>query len=150
MNKARINPDQAVAAAITHMKDVHDIIAAENDALDKLDTKTFLALQDEKTMRVRTYQNTLINLRQNRDSLKTVSPLLKKQLEDTQVEFALIARKNLEALARMNRVSERFKETLHRAAQKAHKNKITGRYTESGEIDARSKRNASMGVSDTA
>lgn len=144
------NADQAAAQIIAITQSACEIITAENQALEALDTHNFAALQDEKMKRMQDYQQALMIMHQHKEDLKSMAPMLKKEIQDQQAQFMLITRKNLEALQRMKKVSQRFKDTLHRAAQQAHRKKSAARYTADGQVDERSKKNLSMGISDTA
>lgn len=125
------------------------IYVRETEALENTDTQTFLSLQDEKLEAAQKYKRGIESL-MTREDLKNVSPAIKNKLAAAQKDFAGLADRNIEALQRMQRSTERLGQTIMGAAKDAARKKQAFSYGENGLVHKNEKRTVSMGLSETA
>ncbi len=145
-----VDSDAALLEITKNIKSLADIYIEETKALNDIDNKRFLELQEEKLIIARQYQNNMGQMLERKDEIKRTSPNVKKTLQEIHEEFQEISRKNMEALARMQRATEKLGNTLRNAAiRDAHK-KSGYSYSEDGKISSKSTKKAvSSGLSET-
>jgi superfamily II helicase len=144
------NPKKAVEQAIRNIESLSEIYTRETEALSASDTQAFFALQDEKLSAANLYQKSIEELIQRKEEIKAVDPEIKSKLTAMQDSFAQLTKRNMDALQRMQRTTERLGNTIRRSAKDAAKQKRTFSYGENGQLDNNSKRGVSMGLSETA
>lgn len=144
------NPNVAMQEMMNTIDVLKDVYKRETVALEQADTRAFLSMQNEKLQAARAYQDGIGQILQRREEMKKANPLLKKRLEDMQKDFATLSMKNMDALQRMARVSERLGNTIRVAAKDAAVKKRTFSYGENGTMKSTEKKTVSMGVSETA
>lgn len=149
--QAPFNPNKALEEMIATVDSLRSVYRLETEALAASDTKKFLALQDDKLLAARKYQHGVEAMASRRDEMKAASPRLRERLQGMHADFSALAAKNLEALERMRRSTERLGDTIMQAARDAAKRKRTISYAGNGALSSHSERKAvSMGVSETA
>jgi hypothetical protein len=145
------SPDRAVEQAIESIAALRGIYIRETDALNATDTKSFLALQDEKLEAARSYGERIETLLARREDMKAVNPILKKRLEEMRSDFAILSRKNKEALERMQRCTRRLDATLRRAAKETLQKNLSFNYGENGALKGHARKTISTGgINETA
>ncbi|MCB9982319.1 MAG: hypothetical protein H6861_01420 [Rhodospirillales bacterium] len=138
---------QEMMDVIDHMRGVY---IRETDALEHMDTKGFLALQDEKIQATNIYKSGIEDILQRKNEMKSVQPNLKKQLERMQAEFAALSSQNMVALKRMQRTMERLGQTVQKAAKESVNRQRAFSYTPSGQLQHDERKGISTGISETA
>jgi uncharacterized protein YukE len=144
------DPNRIMQDMMDTIDSLRVIYVLETDALNDTDTKTFLELQGQKLEMARKYQAGIEKILARKEEMKNISPLLKNRLTETQKEFSDLATKNMEAIKRMQRCTERLGDTIMNAAKEAAKSQQTFAYGENGSIRGGDKKSVSMGVSETA
>lgn len=144
------DPEKAMQEMMETIDSLRDVYVRETDALESVDTKAFLDIQEEKLSAAKRYQMNVEQMLARREELKEVNPLLRKRLEEMQAEFAELSKKNVEALERMQRTTDRLGDTIRDAAKEAAKKNNAFSYGESGTMHGAEKKSVSMGVSETA
>lgn len=144
------DPNKALEETMRTIERLQGLYQKENAALDKSDTKGFLALQDIKVETARLYHDSVSEIIARKDEMQTASAELKQRLRAMQEGFSEIAAKNLKAVSRMQRTVERLGDTIRRAARDSAKQQNTSNYGKSGQLENNSKRPTSMGLSETA
>lgn len=144
------NPNRAMEETIRAIQALQNVYERETEALANLDTHAFLALQDEKLDTARLYQRSINEIVRRKDEMQGANPAIRIKLQEMQKDFSVLAKKNLEAIGRMQRTTERLGNTIRRAAKDAVREKSTYNYSETGEVEDSSKKRVSMGVSETA
>ncbi|PCJ97541.1 MAG: hypothetical protein COA45_09765 [Zetaproteobacteria bacterium] len=136
-----------VAATINNMSKV---FVEETDALNATDRVSFIALQEKKFLAAREYQNDLGQMIDRKNEIATADPAIKNKLKKMQSDFAEISRQNMEALARMQRCTEKLGNTIRTAAIHAAQKQRGYIYGENGAISHAAKRRAiSSSLSET-
>ena len=141
----------AALLEVTHtIKKLGGIYVEETEALNNVDNQRFAELQEKKLIIAREYQNNMGQMLERKEEVSKTSPSMKKKLQEMHEEFQEISRKNMEALARMQRCTEKLGNTLRSAAiRDAHKQSGYS-YGDNGAISsANSKKPVSSGVSET-
>lgn len=139
------------------MKDVMDTIKAlgnvyreETEALEKSDTKAFMAMQDKKIHAAQEYQTVMAQMVARKNELKTADPAIKDRLDKLHKGFQALSKQNLDAIDRMQRCTERLGNTIRNAAIKSEQTKRGYSYSETGAIPNTSRKKAiSSGLSET-
>ena len=144
------SPEKAINQMMETIDALRDVYVQENKALDAVDTKAFLALQDSKIETAKLYEQSISEILERRDEMKRIDPSLKRRLRKMQQDFSALAVQNRTALDRMKRTAERLNKTLCEATKDAvNKHRVTS-YGESGALDHTKKRMVSAGISETA
>ena len=145
------NPDKALEDMIETINSLRDVYQQETEALGASDTKAFLSLQDRKLEVARRYQYGVEAMTTHRESMKNASPRLRDKLKSMYGDFSALAARNLEALERMQRNTERLGDTIMQAARDAARQQRTYAYSGNGAITgSAARKGVSMGVSETA
>lgn len=144
------DPNRAMQEMMSTIDHLREIYIRENEALDTADTKSFFALQDDKYRAAEQYQSGIQQILTRKDEIRAVDPALKQRLERKQKEFSEIARKNAEALERMNRCMERLGDIIRGAAGKAAAQERGLRYDGSGRMQPAGNKAVSTGLQETA
>ena len=140
--------------AIQEMMDTIDVMRSvyerETEALEKLDTKGFLSIQDEKLQTANVYKARIEEIMARKNEMREIDPSMKKELERSQAKFSELAAKNLTALKRMQRTTERLGGTIQKIAKDSVNKQNTFSYGETGQMHKNEKKRVSIGVSETA
>ena len=139
------------------INEVMDVIKAlskvyehETDALKKSDTKTFMALQQNKLAAAHDYQSAMAQMIARKDELNDLDPSMKDRLEKLHDNFSQISQENMKAIERMQRCTEKLGNTIRNAAIQSIQKDRGYSYTENGDIPNASRRKAvSSGLSET-
>lgn len=141
----------ALRDVMATVKKLGDLVEEETEALVKTDNETFLKLQDRKLAIAQDYQNVISQMVARKNEIQNADPATKQKLKEMQNEFAEISSRNLEALGRMQRSTERLGTTIRNAAIKEAQKDRGYSYGEDGAISTVSRRKAvSSGLSETA
>lgn len=145
------DPNTALRQMIGMIEKLQALYEQEVKVLQATDSKAFMDMQDEKVEAIRTYQIGISQLLERKDELKKADPAIRNKLKAMHADFSKQSRKNLEALARMRRCTERLGNTLRHAAIMAAQQQRTFSYGETGAIAGSARNKAvSSGVSETA
>ncbi len=144
------DPNRAMQEMMQTIDSVRMIVMKETESLETANTKAFLELQQQKLEIARKYQSGVETMLERENEMKNANPLLKKRLMEMQMEFSALTSRNLDALKRMQRSTERLGEVVMNAAKTAAKSQRAVAYGETGIITASERKAVSMGVSETA
>lgn len=153
MNNAMLNrdPNRAMQDMMDTIDSLRHVYEEETDALLNVDTKAFLALQDEKFRRAKAYQTGVEELLSRKGEMKDVEPELKRKLEKMQKDFAELSHSNMIALDRMQRTMERLNGTIRGAMKEAVKKQRGVSYNQIGRLeDGGTRKTISGSLSETA
>lgn len=144
------NPDAVLEQMILFIQHLKDIYVRETEALEDGDSRTFLAMQEEKFAAATRYQEGIDHILARKDEMQTANPLLKSALRRMQEECSKLFERNLEALERMNGTMGRLGEKLRSAAmQEANKYRNLS-YGEHGHVNKDDRKMVSTGMIETA
>lgn len=145
------NPAKAASEMTEIIMDMQKIYEHETEALMEADTRRFNELQEKKLIAARRYQEGISQMIARKNEMQGIDPAIKNKLKDLQKDFADISQKNMEALGRMKRCTERLGNIIRTAAKDAAKKDRGVTYGETGKMSGSTvKRAVSMGVSETA
>lgn len=144
------NPNVAMQEMMDTINALRGVYQRETDALEAGNTRAFLEIQNEKLQVARLYQEGVEQIMKRKEEMKKTNPLLRQRLEDMQKNFVELSAKNMEALKRMGRVTERLGNTVRVAAKEAAVKKRVFSYGETGALKSTEKKTVSMGLSETA
>lgn len=141
------NALREIMKSITTLAKLYD---KETDALDSTDTNLFMGLQDEKLVIARTYQSHMAQMLARKEDLRSADPTLKQKLQEMHNAFTATSQKNMEALARMQRCTERLGNTVRLAALRSAQSNRACSYGETGAASGSTQRKAvSAGMNET-
>lgn len=143
------NPAKAVEDMMSVISVLGNVYARETTALEKSDTESFLSLQEEKFNAARLYEAGIAELLERKAEIKTIDARSKQRLERMQQDFSALAKKNLEALSRMQRSVEKLGNTIRSAAKEAARKDRTFSYGQNGLVDIDENKPVSTGISET-
>jgi len=144
------SPEKAMTEMMETIDDLRTVYIAENKALKNADTKTFMALQDQKFETARHYQQGIEQILERKDEMRRVDPVLKRRLERMQADFSQLAETNKDAIKRMQRTMDRLNDTIRSATKDAVNQQQATSYGEHGRLHTTEKRVVSTGISETA
>jgi uncharacterized protein YukE len=144
------DPNTVMQEMMVIIDSLRGIYVRENEALAHADTKTFLALQDIKLETAKQYQQNIEHILENKSDMRQAHPSLKSRLAVMQEEFAELGRKNMDALQRMQRCTQRLGDTIMHSAKEEAKKQRAVNYAETGILAASEKRHISIGINETA
>ncbi len=144
------NPGKAMREVMDAIDALQGIYVDETEALTNADTETFLSLQDRKLTAAHNYQSSIQQMLERKDEMREADPALINTLQGMQKDFSELAKKNAEALQRMNRCMERLGNTIRRAAKEAAQKQRTFSYDSTGAINKTEGKGVSTGISETA
>lgn len=144
------SPNRAMQEMMEAIDTLREVYIQETAALDAADTNSFLAMQDAKLNAARNYQSGIQQILARKDEMRAADPSLKIRLERKQHDFSALAKKNVEALERMNRCMERIGNTLRSAAREAAAKDRSMSYGETGTMHVPDRKIVSTGISETA
>jgi len=145
-----VDPNKAMQEMMDTIDEMRNVYERETETLEKLDTKGFIALQDEKIRKTNVYKSGIEEILRRKSEMKTVDPALKKELKRMQSNFSDLSMKNLNALKQMQRTMERLGNTVQKAAKDSVNKERAFSYGESGKIQQNERKSVSIGVSETA
>ncbi len=142
------DPNKAMREMMDTIDSLRGLYETENEALNKGDTKTFMALQNTKIGRAFAYQSGMEQLSERKAELANVDPALRQKLMDMQSEFSQITEANLKALERSRKSVERLSNRIMDSArQAARSNRV--KYSATGNLEEHEGR-VSIGVNERA
>jgi len=144
------DPQKAMQEMMDTIDRMRGVFEQETEVLEKLDTKGFLALQEEKLHTANIYKTNVQEILARKSEMKSISPVLKKELARSQEEFAELSSKNMKALKRMQRTMERLGTKIQRVAKETVNKDRALSYGEGGTIEQNKRKSVSIGVSETA
>lgn len=144
------SPEKAIDEMMQTIDALRDVYIAENQALENVDTKSFMGLQGKKLETAKLYQKGIEEILVRKDEMRRIDPTLKRKLERMQADFASLASTNMESLKRMQRTMDRLNNTIRTAAKDAVNKNQAYSYGESGRMQSTDKRIVSTGISETA
>ncbi len=144
------DPNTAMQEMMNSIDALRRVYVRETEALQVSDVQAFLAIQEQKIAAARACEAGAEEIIARKEEMKNANPLLKRRLEDLQKEFAELSEKNLDAVSRMQRVTERVGNVIRRAAKDAVDKQRAFSYGETGALSGSSKRSISTGLSETA
>ncbi len=144
------DPNKALQEMMNTIDILRDIYAKETQALENTDTQKFLEIQERKLRSADRYRQSVEQMIARKDEMRNADAALKEHLKEMQDNFSVLADKNMNALRRMQRCSERLGNTLRNAAKKAVQKKRSVAYSETGTLQKNNSKGISMGVSETA
>lgn len=144
------DPNAAMLEMMNTIDALRGVYRRENEALEAADTKAFLEMQGEKLRHARAYQDGVEQMLVRKEEMKKTSPQMRRKLEEMRADFVELGNKNMEALKRMGRVTERLGNSMRLAAREAAVRQRTFAYGENGSLKSSEKKTVSMGVSETA
>ena len=144
------SPEKAMNEMMETIDALRGVYIEENKALEDVDTKAFMALQDRKLETAKLYQQGVEEIIKRKDEMRRVDPSLKRRLERMQADFSELATENKDALERMQRTMDRLNDTIRKAAKEAVNKHQATSYGECGLLQSTEKRKVSTGVSETA
>ena len=144
------HPDSAAEEMLRTIEILHGVYSEETQALESSDIKRFMALQDNKIEVASLYHDGMRQMLERKNELRAINPALKSKLEDAQKKFSELTQRNLQALDRMNRTTERLGETILSAVKREAQQRNTVNYGEGGTLHHVEKRRISMGLNENA
>jgi len=144
------NPNKAMQEMMDVIDRMRGIYTRETEALEALDSKGFMALQEEKLQTTNVYKSGIEDILRRKTEMKNVDPALKKELERMQSDFAELSSNNMSALKRMQRTMERLGQTVQRAAKESVNRQRAYSYSPSGTLQKDERKSISTGISETA
>ncbi len=144
------NSAKAMQEMMSTIDALRTIYVRETEALDGADTKTFLSMQDEKLEAARNYQSRIQQMLARKAEMRKADPTLRRRLQEMQSDFSQLAKKNAEALKRMDRCVERLGNTIRRAAKEEAKRQRSFSYDATGSMRHAERKAISTGLSETA
>lgn len=154
-NKSRTHflatdPHKAMQEMMDTIDRVRSVYERETEALENLDTRAFLSLQEEKIETTGVYKSGIEDILRRKDEMKDIDPKIKRELERMQADFVKLSSKNMSALKRMQRTMGRLGETVQRIAKDSAKKQRAFSYGQSGRMADDENKRVSIGVSETA
>lgn len=143
-------PDKAMNEMMETIDELRSVYLEENKALEAVDTRGFMALQDKKFETAKLYQRGIEEILARKEEMRKVDPSLKRKLQRMQADFTTLAAENKESLKRMQRTMDRLNDTIRNAAKDAVNKKQATSYGECGRLQNTEKRIVSTGISETA
>ncbi len=141
----------AIEEMIAIIDDLADIYSEEIMILDAADGNGFLEHQEKKAIAARAYQTVMVNMIDRKDEIKAAPEEIRRKLKETHARFSDLTSRNLEALERMQRCTERLGDTIRNAAIREARNKQSYSYGQNGKMsDSLQGRRISSGISETA
>ncbi len=142
------DPNKAMEEMMGTIDLLRSAMVEETKALKDTDTKTFMALQDNKLEVARDYLEGMAQLMNRKDELKNADPKLKDRLEKMRNEFAETAYDNHAALNRMKNGMKRLGDRIMEAARETAKKDRQFVYGATGRLQSAT--NGTIGVSESA
>lgn len=144
------DPNKTLTDMIETVRKLQSVYERETDALENVDTQGFLAVQEEKLNSAKEYQTGIEAIMAHKNEMRLADLGLKKELERMQERFTELSFKNMDALKRMQRTMERLGTTIRRAAKDEAKKQRAFSYGANGIMKDDSKKQISLGLSETA
>ncbi|MGH1455687.1 MAG: hypothetical protein ACRBDI_02810 [Alphaproteobacteria bacterium] len=144
------NTNMALKEVMKSIKTLEGVYEKENNALKSMNTKGFVALQDDKLDAARHYQNIMGQMLSRKDEIAQADPKLKERMKDAYAEFKSISRENMASIERMQRCTERLGDTIRNAAIRSAQTQRSYIYGENGALSNSTQNKAvSSGLSET-
>ncbi len=141
----------ALREVMNTMNRISDLYEEETKALIDIDSKRFLELQEKKLEQSASYQAHLSEMINRKDELRFADPSLRTKLKQMQTSFHALAARNLEALERMQRCTDRLAQTIRNAAVRTAQSQRNFSYGNTGTLNNATRNKViSTGLSETA
>lgn len=140
------DPVKAVKEMIAIIGVLNDVYTQETQALESMDTQTFINLQSTKLDIAESYASGIRDLQSRQNQIDRIPEKLRQKLREMQHAFVGLAKRNIRALERMHRLADQVGETIYAAARDSAKKQDTQRYDETGDIYKGHKQSLSMGI----
>lgn len=144
------DPKKAMQEMMDTIDQMRGVYLEETDALERMDAKAFLSLQDQKLQATDTYRLAIEDILARKKEMRTVDPAMKQELARMQRDFSDLSGRNLTALKRMQKTMVRLGETIQTAAKDSINKDRAVSYGESGRLESNEAKRVSIGVSETA
>lgn len=144
------NPRKAAEEMMDTIKAIHRIVEEENEALQKANTKVFLALQTTKLDVARLYQQRVQEMLDRQDEMNSLDDSVKNQLNEMQTAFSAMAKTNAELIERMQGCMDRLGGVIRKAAKRVARQQNTYNYDQRGSLDHGERKTVSTGICETA
>ena len=144
------SPNRLIKDVMESLEGLQSIYETETNALEAADTKTFLEIQEKKLLFADQYRHCIERSIARKNEIKQADPELKKRLQEMQSSFSELTLKNVNALQRMQRCSERLGNTLRNATKTAIQKKRNLGYGETGIMKDNRKQRITVSLSETA
>jgi hypothetical protein len=144
------DPSKAMQQMMEAIDRLRTVYEAETEALKNADTPRFLALQDEKMQSAVSYESGINEIIARKDEMKNVDPQIKRKLNKMQQDFSELSQRNMEALQRMQRTTERLGGKIRTAAKDAAKKSRVFSYGQNGQIADDTHRHISISLQEDA
>lgn len=140
----------ALRTVMGTIKKMNALYEEETTALQATNSKKFMSLQDKKIKITRAYETQMAQMLARQNEIKTADSQTKEKLKQLYAEFSDVAERNLRAISRMQRSTERLGNTIRNAAIKSAQKQRGYIYGETGELSPSSQRKVvSSGLSET-
>lgn len=144
------NTNLALKDVMRSIRALEKVYERENKVLMKMDSKGFMAIQDEKHAVAKNYQNVMTQMLARKDELVKADPKLKQVLKNAYADFSEHSKRNLDAIERMQRSTERLGNTIRNAAIRSAQTQRSYSYSENGALSHSTRNKAvSSGLSET-
>jgi len=145
------NPNVIINDMMGAIDVLRDLYVRETEALDNANINLFMRLQPEKSEYAHAYKERISYILSRKEEMRNADPSLKQKLHDMQAEFSQLTSKNLKALQRMQRCTERLGKKIELATRETARKKGTLSYGETGALNTYAhKKPISIGVQETA
>lgn len=141
----------ALRTVMGTVKKLGALYEEETKALHASKTNDFLEIQKKKIIIARDYENGMTQIMARQKELKTADPAVKNKLKAMYAEFQEISNRNMQAIERMQRCTERLGNTIRNAAIKSAQSQRAYSYGDNGALtNAAQRKIVSSGLSETA
>ncbi len=142
------DPMKAMQEMMNTIDDIKSIYLKENEILNASDTKSFVALQEDKIAAARRYQRGAEQLIERREEFSGVESTVREKLEAMQKEFSVIAGQNLKSVDTLRRSAKRLNDRIMTLARETAR-KDSAHYSAHGALKTND-RLISMGINESA
>lgn len=142
------DPRKAIEEMMATIDALRAVYIEETTALDNVDTRRFMDLQERKIETARNYQHGIAQILARKDEIRAVDPTLRERLVARQEEFAALSAKNMQSLERVNRSVKKLGERMMKSAREAAQKDVVN-YGKRGQLN-QYKGPVSIGVSEQA
>ncbi|MGH1399284.1 MAG: hypothetical protein ACRBCT_08735 [Alphaproteobacteria bacterium] len=144
------DPAQAINEMMETINVMRALYVRENECLEASDARSFLELQQEKMETAQKYQRSITEIMTRRDEIKQADPELKDRLAELYGAFSEDLQRNQSVLSRMQKTTDRLKQTISRATREAVQKQSALNYGKSGALNNDPKKIVSSGLIETA
>lgn len=142
------DPRKAIDEMMATIDALRAVYIEETDALENVDTRRFMDLQERKIETARNYQSGIAQILARKDEIRAADPDLRTRLVRMQEDFADLSAKNMQALERVKNSVTKLGERMMRSARDAAQKDVVN-YGKRGQLN-QYKGPVSIGVSEQA